>query len=442
MSATATGPVPANPKIPAALWGLSVLAGMASFLDAAGLIAIATSLAIWQQHYHLSALALGLIVFASQIFLAIGALTGGWIADRVDRQLVFNIDIALLAIGLGVVVVAPNGIVLLIGIAVFGLACGADIPTSLAVISDNAPEWARGRLIGFTQVMWALGIVVSAAIGFAVSALAFAGTRIMVEVVIALAVLTLVTRLATRRRFAAQPSPTVDPVATVSEPAGSDLAGSEPAGKPSIGRQLLSRRTVYAVLLIGFFYTFWNAAAGAIAAYSTYFLVTVSHATQTLATGINLALMPVAAILAFVFVRIADTKWRDRVFYVAGAVQIVGMVIGAATGGTVISGIVAMLLLWAIANPGAGEGIYKVWGQLLFDPALRASAQGITFAIARVALALFLLVIPTIIKVAPTLLLVALVVVVAVSYVLGILVVRVLVQGKAPTVVAEPLVAH
>src|SRR5690606_25111335 len=48
---------------------------------------------------------------------------------------------------------------LFIGTVIVGLAVGADVPTSLALVGEFAPAKARGKLLGFTQVSWCLGPV-------------------------------------------------------------------------------------------------------------------------------------------------------------------------------------------------------------------------------------------------------------------------------------------
>jgi hypothetical protein len=55
---------------------------------------------------------------------------------------------------------------------------GADVPTALAVVSDAASPAVRGRLIGLTQVFWIAAILLTYALGFAVSRLGFLGTLV------------------------------------------------------------------------------------------------------------------------------------------------------------------------------------------------------------------------------------------------------------------------
>ena len=152
MSSVAPTAPGARQKIPGRYWRVAALSGMASYLDSGILVGVSVSLAIWATHYHMSVWMLGSMSAILTVCIAIGSLVGGRLADVFGRRLVYGFDIAFYAVGAIVIVLAPTPGVLFVGIIVAGLAAGADPPTSLAVVSDSVPTWARGRLISFTQV--------------------------------------------------------------------------------------------------------------------------------------------------------------------------------------------------------------------------------------------------------------------------------------------------
>ncbi|MFF4476730.1 hypothetical protein ACK1X7_47415 [Streptomyces sp. CY1] len=57
---------------------------------------------------------------------------------------------------------------------------------------------------------------------------------------------------------------------------------------------------------------------------------------------------------AVVFVRYADTPWRDRLFLVAGVVQMVAFAIPSLTGGTSLAGMVAYFILYQLWSTARG----------------------------------------------------------------------------------------
>ena len=253
-----------------------------------------------------------------------------------------------------------------------GLAAGADVPTALAVISDAAPAAVRGRLTAVTQVMWIGAVLATFALGFAVSTLGFAGTRILVGHLVGLAVLTLGVRL----------------------------------------------------LLTGVFYLAWNIASSTLGIYGTYFTVTVTGLSQSEATGLVLITFPPALLMSLIFVRLADSVWRDRLFVVAMILQICAFGVGAVTGGTVVAGMIILIVLYSLSNVFGGEAIYKVWSQLLLPADLRATSIGLTYAAARAVAATFMLIVPTLIDHDPALLLWSLTGCVAVSGAIGLVITR------------------
>ena len=107
--------------------------------------------------------------------------------------------------------------------------------------------------------------------------------------------------------------------------------------------------------------------------------MTVTELTQTQATGLVLVTFPPALLMSVIFVRLADTVWRDRLFVVAMILQIAAFATGALTGGTLVAGMIAVTVLYSLSNVFAGEAAYKVWSQLLFPAEVRATALGVTY---------------------------------------------------------------
>jgi inositol transporter-like SP family MFS transporter len=279
------------------------------------------------------------------------------LGDRFGRSRVFTLDLMIFVVGTLLIISATGPTLLISGVVVVGLAAGADMPTALAVISDAAPDWARGRLIGLTQVLWIAAILATYGLGFAVSTTGFRGTQILIGHLVLLAVATLALRLVLTAR-----SRRVPPLV--------------PARRLTVTPRILPGAGVALPLLTtGLFLLFWNIASSTLGSYGTYFLVTVTGLTQSRATGLVLVTFPPALLMSVIFVRLADTVWRDRLFVVAMALQIAAFATGALTGGTLVVGMVAVTVLYSLSNVFAGEAAYKVWSQLLFPADVRATAS-------------------------------------------------------------------
>lgn len=295
MVRTPTSPVRSEQPIPWRLWKVAALSGMASYLDAALIVSIAVNLAIYRDSYDMGVWMAGAISAIVTGCIAVGSLVGGRLADMFGRRRVYNWDIFCFALGAIVITLAPNDIVLFCGVLVVGLAAGADLPTSLAVVSDSAPVESRARLVSFTQVMWVAGIVVVIFLGYLLSDSGMVGARLITG---HLAVAALVTwQLRSRLRSAAEPSDTE----MVREPAAT------PAPRGTELKNVWNRAALLPMAATFAYYVTWGVGANTFGQFGTYLLVTVSGASQSLATGINLVFLPIALVLTFVFVRIADT---------------------------------------------------------------------------------------------------------------------------------------
>ncbi|MFF7790749.1 MFS transporter [Streptomyces sp. NPDC007991] len=396
--------------IPTPLWKAAALSGMASYLDAGLIVSISVNLAIYRDSYDMGVWMAGAISAIVTGCIAVGSLVGGRLADLFGRRRVYNWDIFCFALGAIVITLAPDDITLLIGVLVAGLAAGADLPTSLAVVSDAAPSWARGRLIAFTQVMWMLGITVAIFLGFVLSTTGMTGARLITG---QLAVAALVT-WALRSRL------------KLSE---HDTAESETEAAPQrvALKKIWTRAALLPMTATFVFYVTWGLGANTFGQFGTYLLVTVSDASQSLATGINLAFIPIGVLLTFAFVRVADSPWRDRLFHVAAVVQILAFVIASLTAGALV-GMLVFFVLYQLSNPFAGEANYKVWSQLTLPADTRGTTQGLTYALSRGVFAVAAFFTPALADYSPSVLLWTITACMTVAAFAGVFIIRVLVR--------------
>ncbi|MGW2566392.1 MFS transporter [Streptomyces sp. NPDC001537] len=431
MVRTPTAPERSEQPIPWRLWKVAALSGMASYLDAALIVSIAVNLAIYRDSYDMGVWMAGAISAIVTGCIAVGSLVGGRLADMFGRRRVYNWDIFCFTLGAIVITLAPNDIVLFIGVLVAGLAAGADLPTSLAVVSDAAPADGRARLVSFTQVMWTAGIVVVIFLSYLLSHTGMTGARIITGHLAVAAFLTWQFRA--RLKLADEPSDAelAQEAAALEAPRGIDL------------KNLLNRAALLPMAATFAYYVTWGIGANTFGQFGTYLLVTVSGASQSLATGINLAFLPVALVLTFVFVRIADTPLRDRLFYVFTVVQIIAFCIASLTAGALL-GMLVFFVLYQISYPFAGEANYKVWSQLTLPPDTRGTTQGLTYALARGVFAGIAFVTPALMEYSASVLLWSITLCMALSAVAGVYIIRVLVRRSpgAATAAADLGVAR
>lgn len=399
---------------------LVLVLGAASLLDSAAIVTVATVLPVWREQHDLTDWQVGALSATLTSGIALGALVGGRLADSRGRGTVFTATVAAYAGAAAVLAVAPTFPVLLVALAVLGLSIGADLPASLALLADHAVHaalGARARAVASTHVLWTTGIVVATAAGFAVSSRPVAGTRVLFALLAVGAVATLVGRRssavvaaaarADRRRAAAA------------------LAQGRATGRGSWRSLTQDRQALRSLALLGGFYVAYILVSNTFGSFRPYVLVVVGGATQSTATAVSFGLSVVGLVGTVVFSRVVGTRHRSRA-YVAGSVGVVVAQLAlAAALGTSFAGVVLALLLHALSFPYAGEGLFKVWTQELLPADHRATALGLTTAVARAAAAAFALVTPTLLDASPRGVFVLLACLAATSAVLGWRVARV-----------------
>jgi MFS transporter, SP family, inositol transporter len=364
-------------------WRWVVLASMASYIDAGSIVAGASGLALWKQDLSLSSFTVGLLgaISANALSAAIGSAIGGRLGDRFGRKKIYAYDLLVYAAGATLAVFAINLPMLIAAFVVIGLAVGADVPTSLALVGELAPAKARGKLIGVTQMAWSLGPIVVLLLAFSLSGLGLVGTRIVFA---HLVVVALVTWYLRRGIVESVPWTTA--------------AASAQTGAPRYRMtDLFHGRYLRALLFTGGVYILWNLAAGTKGFFLPYILSTAGAQSHGRSLALQCATFIASlATVYLVFMRFSDGPHRRRIFIIGAVLQVVGWAILAALPMTSVSAIGSVVLL-GLGSGMAGEAFYKLWSQEMFPTLLRATAQGFTFAVARILLAGWSLLVPLLI---------------------------------------------
>jgi inositol transporter-like SP family MFS transporter len=381
-------------------WRWTILAGMASYLDAGAIVALGVGLALWQEYLGMSSTTVGLLAALgpNAFGAAIGALIGGRLGDLFGRKRIYQYDLLVYAFGILLVVFAVNLPMLMIGTFIVGLAVGADVPTSLALIGEFPPSKARGKLMGLSQVAWSLGPIVVFVLAFVLTPYDVLGNRIVFAHLFVVAIITWALRrgmvesaIWTAASGAGEAEPTTDPEAQPEEaPVPADpLAASRL-------RNLLSGPTLAAMVFTATVYLFWNLAAGTFGVFSPYILRTLGTQSQAASVALSCAgfVLTVLAVV-LIFMPFSDRSDRARrIMWGVGAVMNV-----VALGQLLIfpfntATAIVLIALFGIGAALAGEPFYKTWSQELFPTMLRTTAQGVTFGVARFLLGIWSFFVP------------------------------------------------
>jgi len=358
-------------------WRDTILAGLANYIDAGSIVAASVALALWQESFGLSEGFLGALgAFGpNAIGAGVGALIGGRLCDKLGRKKIYQWDMLVYAAGMALLVFAVAPWMIVTGFLIVGLAVGADIPASWSLIAEQAPDDARGKHSGAAQVLWYLGPVVVLLMSLALTNLGLLGARIVFGhlLVLALALTLLRSRMKESRRW--------------------EEAQEQAAQRPPLGTLFKGKYLASILGLVGM-YGFWNLWAGTNGFFFPYILRTVGAATQAESVAIQALSFFVGMVsIWFVFMKLVDKVNQRTLFIVSAVIQVIGMALLAIFPLTIPVALLYVFLLQFGGGFGA-QSFFQLWSAEQFPTALRATAQGVCFAIVRIALGIFSFFVP------------------------------------------------
>ncbi|WP_343520311.1 MFS transporter [Sphingomonas sp.] len=360
-------------------WKNTILAGLANYIDAGSIVAGAAALALWVEAYHLSTDLVGMIgAFGPNAIAAgIGALIGGRLCDLFGRKKIYQYDMLFYAFGMLWLVFAVNAWMVVIGFFLVGLAVGADIPASWSLIAEMAPDDKRGKHSGVAQVLWYLGPVVVLLLFLALEPLGMLGARIVFAhlAILAVALTFLRSRMHESQRWV-------------------EAQKSGETEKRGRWQDLFTRQHIGSMAFLAGMYLFWNLWAGTNGFFFPYILRTVGDQSQAMSVAIQaLSFLLGMASIFFIFMKLSDKVNQRLLFGISAVTQVIGMALLALFPLTLPLAIIHVFLMSVGGGFGA-QSFFQLWSSEMFPTALRATAQGVMFAIVRIALGVFSFFVP------------------------------------------------
>ncbi|MCL1898246.1 MAG: MFS transporter, partial [Micrococcales bacterium] len=139
--------------------------GLGWAMDAMDVGLISFIMVTLPEAWNLDATSKSWIAAAGFAGMAIGASTGGWLADRIGRRQVFALTMIIFGLATGASALAW-GLAILIALRfVVGLGLGAELPVASTLVSEFSPTRIRGRMIVWLEAFWAVGWTLAALIG-------------------------------------------------------------------------------------------------------------------------------------------------------------------------------------------------------------------------------------------------------------------------------------
>lgn len=378
----------------------TIAVSLTNYLDAGAIVAGASGLTLWKNYLGLSEVHLGWLNFISANCLgaAVGAIIGGFLADKYGRKFIFTYNLLVYMTGVLLIMLSVNFPMLLAGFLVTGISVGIGVPASWTYISESSEINNRGRNICISQMSWGIGPMCILLLGmfFApgkvgepdgylfgwVQSLAavFEGAdanRAVVNVfasrivffslfIVAFIAWNLQRQLQESAEFTAQKA--AEKKATMFD---------------NIKLLFTNHIAVKTVCFLAGIYLTWNLVASVMGFFQPHIYETAGGVSNEQANWMNFIQWAIIVGVTFITSKLID-KTSHKLIYVFGLLVAISawlIIVTVGVNGPV--GLWSFAILWGIQGGTSVQIFYALWGTELFPAKFRAGAQGLMFFIVR-----------------------------------------------------------
>ena len=383
----------------------TIAVSLTNYLDAGAIVAGASGLTLWQNYLGLTEGHLGWLnaISANCLGAAIGAIIGGFLADKYGRKAIYTYNMLVYMLGVALIVVSVNFPMLLAGFLITGISVGVGVPASWTYISENSEVNNRGRNIGISQMAWGIGPTIILILGMLLApptgdgthGVLFGWVQLLAEAisggtlsgaalnvfssrivfaslfVVAFIAWTLQRRLNESEEWKAAKS---------AEQAGEKQGGGTFA---SFGTLFTNKVNIRTMIFLAGIYLTWNLVSSVMGFFQQHIYETAGGLSNVHANMLSAAQWIIIIFVTFCFSMIVD-KVNQRWLYCFG-VSMAGLawLIIVTVGIKGMAGLLFFTLLWAIQAGVSVQSFYALWASELFPAKYRAAAQGIMFFVVR-----------------------------------------------------------
>jgi len=372
----------------------TIAVSLTNYLDAGAIVAGASGLTLWKNYLGLTEMHLGWLNFISANCLgaAVGAIIGGFLADKYGRKFIFTYNLLVYMTGVLLIMLSVNFPMLLAGFLVTGISVGVGVPASWTYISESSEVNNRGRNICISQMSWGIGPMVILLLGmfFApggylfgwVESLAHAvgGNELSVDAVnvfssrMVFLSLFIVAFIAWNLQRGLQESASFE---------ATKASGKQTGLIDNIKVLFQNSIAVKTVCFLATIYLTWNLVASVMGFFQPHIYETAGGVSNEQANWMNFIQWAIIVGVTFITSKLID-KTSHKAIYVFGLVAALAawfVIVSIGVNGP--AGLWAFAILWGIQGGASPQIFYALWGSELFPAKFRAGAQGLMFFIVR-----------------------------------------------------------
>ena len=375
----------------------TIAVSLTNYLDAGAIVAGASGLTLWQNYLGLSEVHLGWLNFISANCLgaAIGAIIGGFLADRYGRKFIYTYNLLVYMTGVLLVMCSVNFPMLLAGFLVTGISVGIGVPASWTYISESSEIYNRGRNICISQMSWGFGPMIILllgmffapggylfgwveSIGHAIGGATLDGPALNVfssrVVFFSLFVVAFIAWNLQRK---------LDESGEWKASREAAKAKGENTGLLHAFKVLFSNRiAIKTVCFLATIYLTWNLVASVMGFFQPHIYETAGGLSNEYANMLSCVGWVIVVAITFDLSFFID-RLPHKLFYVLGLLAALATWVVIIVGVNGMGSLWAFSILWGINGGLSVQIFYALWGSELFPAKFRAGAQGLMFFIVR-----------------------------------------------------------
>lgn len=381
----------------------TIAVSLTNYLDAGAIVAGASGLTLWKDYLGLTEGHLGWLnaISANCLGAAIGAIIGGFLADKYGRKAIYTYNMLVYMLGVALILCSVSFQMLLAGFLVTGISVGVGVPASWTYISESSEVGNRGRNIGISQMAWGIGPTIililgtllapptggagteGVLFGFVGSVAALFGvtsgaalnvfsSRIVFT---SLFIVAFIAWLLQRRLEESKEWENMR-TATATQPAATSTFSS-------FGSLFTDMTNIRTMLFLAGMYLTWNLVSSVMGFFQQHIYETAGGLSNEYANLLSVGQWLIIIATTFVFSMIVD-KVNQRWLYCLGvSFAVAAWLLILTVGINSIAGLLIFTLLWGLQGGISVQSFYALWASELFPAKYRAAAQGVMFFIVR-----------------------------------------------------------
>lgn len=375
----------------------TIAVSLTNYLDAGAIVAGASGLTLWQNYLGLSEVHLGWLNFISANCLgaAIGAIIGGFLADKYGRKFIYTYNLLVYMVGVLLVMCSVNFPMLLAGFLVTGISVGIGVPASWTYISESSEVNNRGRNICISQMSWGFGPMIILLLGmfFAPGGYLFGwvesighffgGKELAGDALNVFSSRVVFFSLFVVAFIAWNMQRKLEESKEWTETRNAAKAKGEDTGLIHAFKLLFTNaKVVKTACYLAVIYLTWNLVASVMGFFQPHIYETAGGLTNEYANMLSCVGWVIVVVVTFGVSFVID-RVSHKLLYVLGLVAALATWVVILGGVNDMSALWLFSILWGINGGISVQIFYALWGSELFPAKFRAGAQGLMFFVVR-----------------------------------------------------------